>query len=115
MIELLRGTPAQRRVAVLGEMLELGPEAGRLHREAGRFAAEQGIDVVIGVRGAARCIVEGAVEGGLARSNAIFFDSAEEAGRFLAAFLHAGDVALFKGSRGVAVEKALECVLNAAG
>jgi UDP-N-acetylmuramoyl-tripeptide--D-alanyl-D-alanine ligase len=114
MIEVLRDTPARRRIAVLGEMLELGNESGRLHREIGRFAAEQGIDVVIGVRGAARCIVEGAVERGLARPNAMFFASAEKAGELLAGFLQPGDVALFKGSRGVAVEKALERVLHAA-
>jgi UDP-N-acetylmuramoyl-tripeptide--D-alanyl-D-alanine ligase len=106
MLELLRGTPARRRIAVLGEMLELGREAGSLHRGVGRFAAEQGIDAVVGVRGEARLIVEGANEGGLAAAE--FFESAEAAGEFLGTYLRPGDAILFKGSRGVHVEKALE-------
>jgi len=108
MLELLRGTPARRRIAVLGEMLELGREAGTLHRGIGHFAAEQGIDVLLGVRGAARFMVDGAIEAGLSGSAASFFTSAEEAGDFLRGYVRAGDAVLFKGSRGVEVEKALE-------
>ena len=108
MLEVLRGTPAQRRVAVLGEMLELGREAGTLHRDIGQFAAEQGIDALLGVRGAARFMVEGAVEAGMSDSAASFFESPEEAGNFLRNYLRPGDAVLFKGSRGVQMEKALE-------
>ena len=108
MLELLRGTPARRRIAVLGEMLELGREAESLHRGVGKFAAEQGIDAVLGIRGAARSMVKGAMEAGLSDSAALFFDSAEEAGDFLKAYVRRGDAILFKGSRGVQVEKALQ-------
>jgi UDP-N-acetylmuramoyl-tripeptide--D-alanyl-D-alanine ligase len=108
MLELLRGTPARRRIAVLGEMLELGREAWALHREAGIFAAEQGIDALVGVRGAARFMVDGAIEAGLSGSAASFFDTPEEAGNFLRNYMAPGDAILFKGSRGVQVEKALE-------
>jgi UDP-N-acetylmuramoyl-tripeptide--D-alanyl-D-alanine ligase len=108
MLELLRGTPAQRRIAVLGEMLELGREAGALHREIGKFATEQGVDAVFGIRGAARYMVNGAMEAGMSDSAALFFDSPEEAGDRLRRFLRPGDAVLFKGSRGVQVEKALE-------
>ena len=108
MLELLRGTPARRRIAVLGEMLELGREAGTLHRDIGRFAAEQGIDAVVGIRGAARFMVDEAMEAGLSGSAASFFDTPEEAGDFLRDYMRPGDAILFKGSRGVQVEKALE-------
>jgi UDP-N-acetylmuramoyl-tripeptide--D-alanyl-D-alanine ligase len=108
MLELLRGTPARRRIAVLGEMLELGREAGTLHRGIGQFAAEQGIDAVFGIRGAARFMVDGAIEAGMSDSAASFFESAEEAGDRLRTYLRPGDAVLFKGSRGVQVEKALE-------
>jgi UDP-N-acetylmuramoyl-tripeptide--D-alanyl-D-alanine ligase len=108
MLEVLRGTPARRRIAVLGEMLELGREAGTLHRDIGQFAAEQGIDALLGVRGAARFMVEGAVEAGMSDSAASFFESPEEAGDFLRSYVRPGDAVLFKGSRGVQVEKALE-------
>jgi UDP-N-acetylmuramoyl-tripeptide--D-alanyl-D-alanine ligase len=112
MIEVLRDTPARRRIAVLGEMLELGREAENLHREIGRFAAEQEIDALVGVRGAARTMVESAIQAGMSDGAAFFFDSPEEAGDFLRSYLQPGDAALFKGSRGVQVEKALERVMG---
>jgi UDP-N-acetylmuramoyl-tripeptide--D-alanyl-D-alanine ligase len=108
MIELLRETPARRRIAVLGEMLELGREAEALHRGIGQFAAEQGVNAVIGVRGAARFMVDEAVKSGMSDSAALFFDSPEEAGDFVRDFTRPGDAVLFKGSRGVQVERALE-------
>jgi UDP-N-acetylmuramoyl-tripeptide--D-alanyl-D-alanine ligase len=108
MLELLRDTPAIRRIAVLGEMLELGREAGTLHRNVGRFAAEQGIHAVIGIRGAGRSMVDEAIAAGLSDGAALFFDTPEEAGEFLKTFLRPGDAVLFKGSRGVHVERALE-------
>jgi UDP-N-acetylmuramoyl-tripeptide--D-alanyl-D-alanine ligase len=115
MLELLRGTPARRRIAVLGEMLELGREAGTLHRDIGRFAAEQGINALLGVRGAARFMVDGAIEAGLSGSAASFFDTPEAAGDFLKTYVRAGDAILFKGSRGVQVEKALERAFGETG
>jgi UDP-N-acetylmuramoyl-tripeptide--D-alanyl-D-alanine ligase len=108
MIELLRGTPARRRIAVLGEMLELGREAETLHRGIGQFAVEQGIDAVIGIRGAARFMVDEAIKSGMSDSAALFFDSPEEAGTFVGESVQPGDAVLFKGSRGVQVEKALD-------
>ena len=108
MLELLRDTPARRRIAVLGEMLELGREAGTLHRGIGKLAAELGINAVFGIRGAARFLVDGAMEAGMSDSAALFFDSAEEAGDHLRGYVRPGDAVLFKGSRGVAVEKAME-------
>jgi UDP-N-acetylmuramoyl-tripeptide--D-alanyl-D-alanine ligase len=114
MLELLRGVPAQRRIAVLGEMLELGHEAETLHRGIGHFAAEQGIHAVIGIRGAARFLVDEARKTGMSDSAALFFDSSEEAGRFVRGYLQPGDAVLFKGSRGVQVEKALNQAIGEA-
>jgi UDP-N-acetylmuramoyl-tripeptide--D-alanyl-D-alanine ligase len=108
MLELLRETPARRRIAVLGEMLELGREAETLHRDTGHFAAEQGIDALLGIRGAARFMVDGAIKAGLSGSAAAFFETPEAAGEFLVTYMRAGDAILFKGSRGVQVEKALQ-------
>ena len=108
MIELLRGNPARRRIAVLGEMLELGPEAETLHRGIGQFAVVQGLDAVIGIRGAARFMVDEAMKSGMSDSAALFFNSPEEAGKFVGQLAQPGDAVLFKGSRGVQVEKALD-------
>ena len=58
MLDVLRDTPAQRRIAVLGEMLELGDGTEPLHRDLGHSVVERGIDVLIGIRGAARYMVD---------------------------------------------------------
>jgi UDP-N-acetylmuramoyl-tripeptide--D-alanyl-D-alanine ligase len=108
MLELLRDTRAQRRIAVLGEMLELGREAETLHRGIGHFAADQGLNAVIGIRGAARFMVEEAMNAGMSDSAALFFDSPEEAGDYVGRMARPGDAILFKGSRGVQVENALD-------
>ena len=107
MIDVLRGTAARRRIAVLGEMLELGDAAEKLHRQVGSYAAEHGVDLLVGVRGHARDMVDAAREAGLA-TDAVFFADPAEAGRFLRGKARTGDAILFKGSRGVRVEQALE-------
>ena len=108
MLDVLRDTPARRRIAVLGEMLELGRWAEPLHRDTGQYAAEQGIDVLVGIRGAACCTLDAAKRAGLRADAAFFFDDPAEAGKFLRTFARQGDAILFKGSRGVHVERALE-------
>ena len=110
MLDVLGATPARRRLAVLGEMLELGPLAEPLHREIGNYVAGRGIDVLIGIRGASRHMVEEAVRAGMSGA-AYFFDDPTAAGDFLQGLAREGDAVLFKGSRGVAVEKAMERLL----
>lgn len=105
MLDVLCETPAARRIAVLGEMLELGLAGDELHRQVGRYAAVRGVDLLIGVRGAARVMVEAAAQAGVA---AEFFEDPAEAGDRARQVARAGDAVLFKGSRGVKVEKALE-------
>ncbi|HEY1810184.1 MAG TPA: UDP-N-acetylmuramoyl-tripeptide--D-alanyl-D-alanine ligase [Acidobacteriaceae bacterium] len=105
MIATLSGMPAERHILVAGEMLELGREAEDLHAACGTAAAQAGIDVVVGVRGLARAIVEAAQHCG---AEAIFVDSAEAAGAWLHENLRPGDAVLLKASRGVRLEKALD-------
>jgi len=100
------GTKRKRLLVVAGEMLELGPEAAALHREAGREMAKRGVGVVWGVRGLAREIVLGAGESGLTATK--FFDSAAEAAAMILKEVKEGDLILVKGSRGVATEKVVD-------
>ena len=108
MIDVLRETPARRRIAVLGEMLELGRWAGPLHRDVGRYVAKSGINVLVGIRGAAESLVDEARAAGMLLDAAYFFPDAAEAGEQLRKIASEGDVILFKGSRGTHVERALE-------
>ncbi|PWU01196.1 MAG: UDP-N-acetylmuramoyl-tripeptide--D-alanyl-D-alanine ligase [Terriglobia bacterium] len=112
MLDVLLQTPARRRIAVMGEMLELGGASEDLHRQAGRYAAEKHIDFLIGVRGNAHAMIDAAVGAGLPESAAHFFEDAREAGEYVRRIARPGDALLFKGSRGVAVERALETVLG---
>jgi len=105
MIDTLAGMTAQRRILVAGEMLELGSTGEKLHADAGRHAAEKKIDLVIGVRGLAKALVEAA---SVAGANARYVETPEEAGELLAKELRPGDAVLLKASRGVKLERALE-------
>jgi UDP-N-acetylmuramoyl-tripeptide--D-alanyl-D-alanine ligase len=104
MVAALAQTPAQRRIVIAGEMLELGPSAAELHRECGRKMAMQKADYVVGVRGNGEFIAEGAASAGVA---AEFVETPEQAGEWLALNLREGDAVLLKGSRGVGLERAL--------
>ena len=100
--ELLAGTqpehPGARLVAVLGDMLELGPLSDDLHEQLGRRAAAAGVSEVLAVGQFAARIVAGALAGGIVASEA----SRDEVTRRLK--LGPGDVVLIKGSRGVGLE-----------
>jgi UDP-N-acetylmuramoyl-tripeptide--D-alanyl-D-alanine ligase len=96
---------AGRRIVVAGEMLELGPAGVEMHRAAGQHIGEKKIDVLVGVRGLALAMVDGARQSG---TNAAFVATPEEAGEWLAREVRDGDVVLLKASRGVKLEKALE-------
>jgi len=105
MVDAVAAMNAARRIVVAGEMLELGPSGEELHRAAGQHIAERKIDVLLGVRGLAQAMVEGAREAGM---HAEFVATPEEAGDWLAWETRDGDLVLLKASRGVKLEKALD-------
>lgn len=107
MIATLASFPAKRRILIAGEMLELGPESARFHRECGLAAAQHGIDLVVGVRGNGLIIAESAR---MAGTPSIFFASPDEAGDWLKDELREGDAILLKASRGVRLERALRWI-----
>ena len=112
MIQALAARPAQRRVLVAGEMLELGSHAPALHETCGKAAAKAGIDIIVGVRGNAEHLVAAATDAGVTGVAAIFLPDAESAGQWLRENLKPGDVVLVKGSRGVRLERAIELLLS---
>ncbi len=73
MVDVLRDTPAKRRIAVLGEMLELGRWSESLHRDVGSYVAKGGIDVLVGIRGEACHLVDAARQAGLRQLTPRFF------------------------------------------
>src|SRR4029077_13265888 len=105
MVDALTQLPAERRIVVAGEMLELGDAGEELHRASGRHIAESKIDVLIGVRGLAQSMVEEALKSGV---QAQFIATPEEAGQWLGREPHEGDPVLLKSFRVLKLERALE-------
>jgi UDP-N-acetylmuramoyl-tripeptide--D-alanyl-D-alanine ligase len=95
------GLPAARRLAVLGDMLELGPESPAFHRQGGLVAARLGFGPLAGVGVLARELVAGAREGGAA---AAWFADAAGAADWAEGTARPGDLVLIKGSRGVGLD-----------
>lgn len=92
---------AARKIAVLGEMLELGAHAEEKHRECGRAAAGAGLNALVAVGGApARALADEAVAAGMPAAAVTYFEKSDAAAAPIAAALRAGDVVLVKGSRG---------------
>jgi UDP-N-acetylmuramoyl-tripeptide--D-alanyl-D-alanine ligase len=97
---------AGKRIAVLGEMRELGEQSARGHREVGEAAAEFGIDHLIAVGGSAAAIADAARAAGL--RNAATARSTTEAAELLGEIAAPGDLVLIKGSRAARTELVLE-------
>lgn len=93
-----------RRIAVLGDMLELGSAAAGFHREAGWVAASR-CDYLLLMGGMAEHTAAGARERGMAGERVRLFESHEEAADLLRRILQPGDRVLIKGSRGMKMEK----------
>jgi UDP-N-acetylmuramoyl-tripeptide--D-alanyl-D-alanine ligase len=107
-IDDLADTDASRRVAVLGDMLELGADAPRFHREIGEHAAEEGVELLVTVGPLAARMRDG-FDG-----EAYSVSDAARAVGLVGGLLQAGDAVLVKGSRGVGLELVAEA-LAAAG
>src|ERR1035437_9748873 len=88
-VDTLVAMPARRRIVVAGEMLELGATGEQLHRECGRYMAGSKLDLLLGVRGLAKPMVEAARGAGL---KAELVSTPEEAGEWLARDTREGDV-----------------------
>jgi UDP-N-acetylmuramoyl-tripeptide--D-alanyl-D-alanine ligase len=100
-LESLAQAPAERRIAVLGWMAELGPEAELFHREVGELAAELGIDVLVPVGNGARLYAEDF------HGEVLPVGTPEDAGALLERIARPGDRVLIKGSRSAGLERVL--------
>jgi len=102
-IDVLRLSPTPgRRVAVIGEMLELGDHGEALHQQVGEAAAKAGVDELVAVGGPnAVGLAVAAIMAGLPRPRAHYFKTSDEAAGAFASYVRDGDLVLVKGSRGI--------------
>lgn len=105
------GKKTGRRIAVLGDMLELGTRAPAEHYRIGRIAAEQA-DVLFACGPNSVRVVSGAITGGMTTANARAFEDRNELASELKRITNPGDVLLFKGSHGMHMELVLDLFLQ---
>ncbi|HEY8416928.1 MAG TPA: UDP-N-acetylmuramoyl-tripeptide--D-alanyl-D-alanine ligase [Limnochordales bacterium] len=110
-LALLAEVEAERRLAVLGDMLELGPLSDAAHREVGRRAAAAGVDHLVAVGRWAETVCAAAVDAGLPPERAEALPDAQAAAARVAALVRPGDVVLVKASRGLKLERVAEALL----
>jgi UDP-N-acetylmuramoyl-tripeptide--D-alanyl-D-alanine ligase len=107
-LQTLRETPcAGRRIAVLGDMLELGAHTRQAHLDLGAMAANSGLTQLITVGPAANWIAEGAMDAGMEPHHIVPVLSAREAAEAMYSVARTDDTVLLKGSRRIGLEKVL--------
>ncbi len=99
-----------RKIAVLGDMLELGKYAIDEHKRIGKIAGEA-CDLVLAVGPRAQFFAEGALSGGMSEKNILQFADAQKAGKHLEGILAEGDVVLVKGSQSMRMERAVKEIM----
>ncbi len=108
-LETLDGLQGKRKVAVLGDMLEIGKYSMETHRQIGEQASKIA-EVLITVGPRAKFIAEGAHTKGMSKKNIMSFDRAEEAREAVVRLVKDGDVVLVKGSRAIGLEEVVQAI-----
>ncbi|MFP6598852.1 MAG: UDP-N-acetylmuramoyl-tripeptide--D-alanyl-D-alanine ligase [Deltaproteobacteria bacterium] len=113
-LDLLEEAAPGRRIVVLGDMLELGPETERLHENAGKQAARLGPSLVCAVGEQAAAVCRGARSAGLGPQEAVAASDRAEAAEAVAAVWRSGDTVLVKGSRAARMEEVVSLLCGKA-
>jgi UDP-N-acetylmuramoyl-tripeptide--D-alanyl-D-alanine ligase len=100
-----------RKIAVLGDMLELGKHTKEAHENVGKIAKDY-VDFIVVVGPRSEAIKDGAVGVGMLVDNILEFKESREAGEFLRSFIKENDIAFIKGSQGMRMERTVEMILE---
>ncbi len=109
-LECLQQFNQRRKIAVLGDMLEIGKYAPEAHQRTGRKAAEA-VDLLLTIGQRSKFIAKGAREKGMQKNKISEFYTSEEAGKPLQKIIESGDIILVKGSRSMKMEKIVEEIM----
>ena len=109
-VKVLSGENANRKIAVLGDILEMGEYAGKAHYELGVFVAENGIDVLITAGENMKQLARGACDNGM--NNVKSFDKTLEVCEYIKDNLKEGDAVLIKASHGMNFSEVYKAVTN---
>jgi len=100
-----------RRIAVIGDMLELGDRELEYHYKSGRDIPNA-VDIIVGVGRRSQSLLEGARAAGFSDERLYHFDNAESASGFLGRFIRPGDLVLIKASRGIGLDRIIDNLTN---
>ncbi|MGM0420717.1 MAG: UDP-N-acetylmuramoyl-tripeptide--D-alanyl-D-alanine ligase [Bacillota bacterium] len=114
-IDSLKAMDSNRRIAVLGAMLELGPIEDAAHKEIGKYLHRQNIDVLVAVGEIGETIAQGAAMAGMPEQNIYIYQNNEDAASFLNKVMTSGDTILVKGSRALGMEEIVDLLLEYGG
>lgn len=106
-LETLKSLPAKRKVAVLGDMLEIGKYSTEAHQAIGELAGKV-VDVLFCIGPRSKFIAEKAIAVGLSANYVKTFEDAEKAKKIIEREIKSGDLILIKGSHAMALEKIVE-------
>lgn len=111
-LETIHEIPSRRKVAILGDMLELGADSEAEHRRLAADVAASGVELVILAGKRMRFLGEELLAAGFSRGNVMPFPDPDSISRALDSVLREGDLVLVKGSRGMRMEKVTEVLLR---
>jgi UDP-N-acetylmuramoyl-tripeptide--D-alanyl-D-alanine ligase len=101
-----------RRIAVIGDMLELGEQELQFHYKTGRDIPNS-VDIVIGVGKRSEALLDGARAAGFSEERLYHFDNADSVANFLERYIRPGDLILVKASRGIGLDRVIDRLTNA--
>lgn len=108
--DAIKTKPKAKKIAVLGDMMELGKFTVEEHKKLGKRVSEKA-DIILAVGLRAKYIIEGALDGDMSEKNLIEFADSRTAGKYLESILSKGDIVLVKGSQSVRMERVVEEVM----
>jgi UDP-N-acetylmuramoyl-tripeptide--D-alanyl-D-alanine ligase len=114
-LEVLATAPAKRKVAVLGDMLELGVAHETQHMQVGRQVQESGVDLLVTIGSGGALIAAGARDTGMSVRSSITYNTAVEAAVHVSDWLRPGDWVLVKASRSMRLERVADAVVAMSG
>lgn len=103
--------PGARKVAVLGDMFELGSISEESHIEVGRYLVKCGVVRLVAVGARSLGITRGAKEAGMSEDHIFHFDDSQTAGEFVKGRIKSGDLVFVKGSQGMRMEKVVKEIM----
>ena len=109
-IDVLMKTRGERHAAILGDMFELGDDSESQHELVGRYAAQQKVELLVAIGENSLAMARGARDEGM--ENVLYYKDKDAFFAEMESVIKSGDVILFKGSRGMEMDKIVKRIME---